>query len=290
MRTYHSLGLLVATALLGAACNPTYAPPVRGVQYGAPARLQQGHVEIGGTAGGVVVPNVGGPHVAIGVTDWFAVEAGGNFSYDEWSIGFVGTRFSFSGDRRRRAYLIGDLELGAGAGLGGQLDGNRDKLDCNYCDGLKAVERIAYGGYQGAGLGVRIRWFSIFGRVRLEESRATNVPLTLWPSASVGMEFRVHDKVALGLASGVMGYSNSRDSAVGWFYQLGITIFLDQRTPPPPPAVEPYTPYPVRYVPAPLPPPPPPPPAAAPWAPRPPLTPVPAPPVTDPFDDDATYD
>jgi hypothetical protein len=300
MRIYPMAVAALASLSLTAACNPTYAPPIRAMHYGAPARLEQGRVELGGTAGGIAIPNVGGPHVGVGVTDWFAIEAGGNFvaTDDGWAMGFVGTRFSFSGDRRRRAYLIGDLELGAGAGLGGELDGNRDKLNCDFCDGLKSVNRVAWGGYQGAGLGVRIRWFSIFGRVRLEESRATNVPVTLWPSGSVGMEFRPHERVALGLGAGIMGYTNSRDHAVGFFYQLGVTIFFDQRTPPPPPVVERWTPYPAPTPPPPLPPPPPPPtpppppPAAAPWAPRPPLAPVPPPPpVPNPFDeDDTTYD
>jgi hypothetical protein len=255
--------LALAFLPLAAGCNPTYAPPIRAVQYGAPARLEQGRVEFGGTLGGVIVPNVAGPHVAVGVSDLVALEAGGNFLYDEWAMGFVGARFSFAGDRRRRGYLIADLELGVGGGVGGSLEGNQaPDSGCATCDGRSTFDRVAYGGYQGAGLGARIRWLSIYGRVRVEETTATNVPLTLWPSASVGMEFRPSDRVALNLAAGVMGYSNSRDSAVGWFYQVGVTLFFDTRTPAPAP------------------------PAAAPWAPRPPLTPVPPPTPPAPFDDD----
>jgi hypothetical protein len=285
---------IAALALLSftAGCNPTYAPLVRAVQYGAPARLEQGRVELGGTAGGVVVPMTGGPHLAVGLTDWAAVEAGGNFFYDEWVMGFVGTRFSFTGDRKRRAYLIGDLELGVGGGLGGQLNGNQGTTSASEPgDDLTALQRVAWGGYQGAGLGVRIRWFSIYGRVRVEESKATNIPLTLWPSASVGMEFRVNDRVALNLGTGVMGYTNSRDSAWGMFYQVGMVLFFDSRTPAPVRPVE-VLPDSMRPLPQPLPPARPlPPPGAEPWAPRPPLDPVPPPPpLPDPFEEDDTYD
>jgi hypothetical protein len=293
------LSALAGALILAAGCNPTFAPPMRAVQYGAPARLEQGRVELGGTVGGISIPNVGGPHLAVGVTDNFAIEAGGNFLYDEWATGFVGARFSYAGDRRRRAYLIADLELGVGAGLGGERDGNQAPgSGCDFCDGRTAMERIAWGGYQGVGLGAQIRWFSIFGRFRVEESKATNVPTTLWPSFSVGMEFRVHDQVALNLGAGVMAYTNSRDNAFGFFYQFGVTLFFDQRTPPPRPAPEPeprpqppLQPLP-QPPPQPLPQPPPQPPAAEPWAPRPPLAPVPdPPPVPDPFDeDDTTYD
>jgi hypothetical protein len=234
MRKWAMLGLLWVTG-----CSPTFAPPVRGFMYGAPARLEQGRVELGGTIGGLTEPINGGPHLAIGLRDWVALEVGGNLmlavpDQDKWAMGFVGTRFSYAPRREAWAHFIGDLELGLGAGIGGELGGNAAPgKDCTYCDGLKATDRTAYGGYEGFGVGARIGWFSIFGRLRFDESAATNVPATLWTSASLGLEAMIRRRVALGVGGGYTGFTNSRDTENGWFYQASVTVFLDAFTPRP---------------------------------------------------------
>jgi hypothetical protein len=241
------LGPLLALA----GCNLYYAPPLRAVQYGAPARLEEGRVEIGTTAGGLIVPDVVSPHLGVGVRDWLALEVGGNILDDGgrqgWAMGFVGPRFSYAPHRTDRVHFIGDLELGVGAGVGGVRDSNSAvSKDCPDCDGRTGYDRIATGVYGGVGAGVQIAWFSLYARARLEESSATNVPTTLWPSASVGLEFNVRKRVALTLAGGYIGYTNARDTEHAWFYQVGVTVFIDAfprhrappavSAPPPPPA------------------------------------------------------
>jgi len=220
---------LILCAVAG--CNPTYAPPVRAFQYGAPARLTEGRVEIGGTVGGLAVPNVGGPHIAIGIRDWVAVEAGANLQLlgEGWAMGFVGPRFSWAPHRKNPIHLITDLELGVGAGVGGELNGGAvpGSRDCPPCDSLKWSDRFAWGGYQGIGFGEQIHWFSIYARVRVEESTATHLPTTLWPSVSLGLEANIRKRAAITIAGGYMGYTNSVDHVNGWFYQVGVALFFD---------------------------------------------------------------
>ena len=239
--------LLVAAA---AACNPTFAPPLRAVQYGAPARLTEGRVEIGATAGGFAIPDVLSPHVGVGIRDWVALEVGGNFWVEDsrrysWAMGFIGPRFSYAPHRERRVHLISDLELGVGAGLGGVRDGNdAPSGECRDCDGRSALDRTAGGGYVGGGIGAQISWFSLYGRARVEVTTAENVPTTTWPTASVGAEFNIHKRAALTLAAGYIGYINTSDQVHGWFYQMGVTFFIDASarhhdSPPPAPVTSP---------------------------------------------------
>lgn len=223
--------LAVALAL-SAGCDPYYAPPLRAVQYGAPARLEQGRVEVGVSAGGLAVPDVISPHLGVGLRDWVAIEAGGNFTADfgrqAWALGFVGPRFSYAPHRERRFHFISDLELGVGGGVGGVRHGNEPQSrECPACDGLTSYDRVAGGGYAGVGLGAQIAWFSLFARGRIEATTATNVPATAWPSASVGMELNVRKRAALTVAGGYIGYFNAHDFANAWFYQLGVTFFID---------------------------------------------------------------
>ncbi|HEX9103381.1 MAG TPA: hypothetical protein VF997_14315 [Polyangia bacterium] len=225
---------LAAAGLAAAAgaCDPYYAPPIRAVQYGAPARLEEGRVEIGATAGGTFVPDDISPHLGVGIRDWVALEVGGNFlagaGNQAWALGFVGPRFSYAPHRQERIHLISDLELGVGAGVGGVRDGNGPRSQsCSACDGLSGLDRVAGGGYVGFGVGAQIAWFSLYGRARLEASTATNVPATVWPSGSVGAEFNLRKRAAITVAAGCIGYANSIDRAVGWFYQVGLTLFVD---------------------------------------------------------------
>lgn len=261
--------VLVATAAVAAlavatACDPYYAPPIRAVQYGAPARLREGKVEIGTTAGGWAVPNVLSPHVGVGIRDWIALEAGGNFNIDNyryaWAMGFLGTRLSYAPHRERRVHFISDLELGLGVGRGGTFDANAPKSNgCTDCDGLPALDRTAGGGYGGFGIGARIGLLSLYGRARAEVSAATNIPTTVWPSMSVGAEFNIKERAAITLGGGYIGYVNSRDQEHGWFYQIGVVVFIDafarHDAPAPAPTVT-MPPRPPVIVPVPPPPPP----------------------------------
>ena len=49
-------GLLLAVT----ACNPAFGPPIRGLHAGMPGRLGAGQLEVGGSAGGLTLPTVGG--------------------------------------------------------------------------------------------------------------------------------------------------------------------------------------------------------------------------------------
>jgi hypothetical protein len=244
--------VLFAGLVAVAGCDPYYAPPLRAVQYGAPARLEEGRVEVALDAAGLIAPDVLSPHLGVGIRDWVALEVGGNVAAyggkQAWALGFVGPRFSWAPHRERRIHLIGDLELGVGAGVGGVRDGNEPTNECDACDGLIGYDRVAGGAYGGVGIGAQIAWLSLYGRARVEATTATNVPATLWPSLSLGLEANVHKRVALTLAGGYIGYANTQDHVHAWFYQLGVTLFIDA-----------FARHPAVAAPAPTPPRPPPP-------------------------------
>jgi hypothetical protein len=266
----------VALLLAAAACNPTYAPPVRGVHYGAPGRLEEGRIELGGTAGGPFFPQAGGPNLGVGVNDHLALEVGGSFNHYDgaWAMGYLGPRVTLVTPKRTGISLALDLEGGAGLGVGGTLQNSQDW-----------THRFAYGGYQGLGLGVHFNGggprpapvqTALYFRSRIEETRAQGLPTTLWVTAMFGIDVTIKRRVALGFGTGYAQYSNSSDSTQGWFYQVGITLFFDAfgkarraaaTVPSGPPAV--VEPAPVALPPTPPPPPLPPPPPPPPRAPTP---------------------
>ncbi|HZS36016.1 MAG TPA: hypothetical protein VFF06_04280 [Polyangia bacterium] len=223
--------LLLGSLLIFSGCDATYAPLIRAGAYGAPGRLDAGRVEISATTGGVFIPQVFVPHVGYGVTDWFAVEAGGNIAPGAWYTAFAGTRFSLVPNRHEPVHFVGDLELGFGGGVGGARYSNAPQSSdsCPDCDGRTYTDRNAFGGYQGLGVGIKIYWFTLFLRARVEESVTTNVPVTIWPSAMIGFEFDVRRVVSFTLGGGFIGYHDDTDAEPGWFYQLGLTFFIDTK-------------------------------------------------------------
>jgi hypothetical protein len=223
-------GALLAVAASG--CNPTYAPPVRAVHYGAPGRVREGDVEVGGTLAGVFNPTAGSLYVAAGLRDWVSLEAGstvvvaptGPTPLAESIMGWVGPRFTLP----RRAHgvsLLLDGELGLGAGVGGELC-IMTASNGTVCepDGRRWYNRTAFGGYQGGGLGFGVEWFSLYGRARIEESVATAIPVTYWPSAMLGVGFELGSRVSIDAGGGYMGYFDEKDSINGWFYQAGASF------------------------------------------------------------------
>lgn len=251
---------LAAVFLYGAlspvlACNPTFAPPVRATHYGAPGRLQAGQLEIGGTAGGINTPTAGGPHVGYAIRDWVAIEGGSNLSLisdqQNWAMGYVGPRFTYTPHRGQPNRLILDFELGVGAGVGGVIKGNEcagsamkagssqgNPMACPASmpssatvspiwDGRQWNDRFAYGSYQGVGLGGRFHFFSLFVRARLEESAAQGVPPTLWPSMMSGIEFDVYHGFIVGGSIGYLGYWNQVESNGGLAYQVSVAALFN---------------------------------------------------------------
>src|SRR6478672_10153729 len=134
----------VAPLLLLAGCLPTYAPPVRALHAGMPGRLGGGQLEVGGTVGGVTVPETGGPHLALGLSDRMSIEAGGNFDFlsGKWAMGWGGARLcTWKGLGIGRKVFI-DVELGTGYGAGGQ----------NGRSGRDWTSLRAFGVYAGGGI------------------------------------------------------------------------------------------------------------------------------------------
>jgi hypothetical protein len=222
----------VLLVLAAADCSPVYAPPVRGIQAGAPGRVREGDVEIGATMAGVLAPTAGSLHVAYGLYDWLSLEGGGTFIVSPagssplpYSVmGWVGPRFTLPRKPNGVSLLL-DGELGIGAGVGGELcptDPSTNKTVCEP-DGLRWYQRTAFGGYQGGGLGLAVSWFSFYGRVRVEESTATDIPVTFWPSATLGLGFDLGRHVSLDLGGGYLGYRNAKDQEDGWVYQVGFS-------------------------------------------------------------------
>lgn len=214
---------LAVIAVCASACNPIYAPPVRGAAYGAPSRLQGGRVEIGGAAIGPASPWAGGPHVAVGVDDALSVEAGGNFSAHggAWALGWLGVRLTRTPEDT--IDFVGDLELGGGAGVGG-------------ANGESAVpwnERGAGGGYVGLGAGVHAEDGALYLRGRLEVSAADRLPVTLWWTALLGLDVTIERVLALGFAMGFAGYHNDLDSAAGFVWQAQTAVLFDLPAAPP---------------------------------------------------------
>jgi hypothetical protein len=86
------------------------------------------------------------------------------------------------------------------------------------------VEPQRFGGYQGIGLGGSYKWFSLYTRIRFEESIAQGVPMTLWPSVSLGTGYDLTRRFSLDVVGGYLGYFNARSDQSGWFYQAGLTV------------------------------------------------------------------
>ena len=227
---------LAMVLLLASGCNPIYAPPLRGYQYGAPGRMKEGDVELSGTVGGVLLPTVGGPRVGVAIRDWVSLGAGGNFALaqfvDNWAMGYLGPRFTYSSPRKEMAGFAFDVELGVGGGVGGRCESRCGPGGTDY-DGLAWSERLAMGAYQGIGIGGRHEFMAYYLRARVDEVTATNVPTTYWPSVGGGLEFDIDHKGAVNVGGGYLGYYNRHEHNDGWFYQLGGTIYFDAFRPKP---------------------------------------------------------
>ena len=216
MRRFFSL--LSVGALLG--CNPTYAPPIRGLHAGMPDRVAKGQLEVGGAAGGWSLPTTGGPHVAYGYDDHVVLEAGANLNFVEghWATGWAGVRLVRSRPLGHELHLVGDLELGAGAGLGGRLRGETRPW----------TSLGAYGLYEGLGFGLRWRWLGAFLRGRLDATASSDAPSTLWPSVTLGLEAKAGPHFVFALAGSRGGYWNQADGVVGiWLYEAQASFLFD---------------------------------------------------------------
>ena len=176
--------------------------------------------------GGATYPATGGPQASFGLKDWVAVDLGGNVNAvdGKWGMAYAGPRFTLAQARTRRIRIAGDLELGAGIGVGGC---NGCKNDGSQRDGISWPDRLAGGGYQGLGLGLHVSWFALYVRGRVEESVARNIPLTLWSSAMLGLDFTIKKLAVINLGGGYLGYQNSSERVALWFYEVGVAFYFD---------------------------------------------------------------
>ena len=107
-----SITPLMMVALLGC----TFSPPIRSTHYGIPGKLQAGRIEVGG---GMYPMPVGGPFIALSLSDLVQLEAGSNLS-PSWALGFAGLRLTLKRALEGKG-TAADLEFGVGAGVGGEL-------------------------------------------------------------------------------------------------------------------------------------------------------------------------
>lgn len=206
-----------------AACT-SYAPPVRSPGYGAPGRIRQGQLEIGGAVAHPGSPGHGGPFIGYGVRDWASVEVGADFSFRQWALGYLGGRFTYSPKRDRKLHGALDGELGVGAGAGGSFHcpNGSTCLDTRAWN-----ERMAIGSYVGGGAGYHFSFFALYARGRVQASAAEGLPTTLYGTAHGGMQFRIARHVDLFSSAGIYGAHNTMLREISLFYDVGISVHFD---------------------------------------------------------------
>ena len=197
-----------------AGCNPVYAPPVRVSQHGAPHPVARGTAELGGAIYGVNQPVGGAGTGSVAVTDRLGLELGFDSTSADFAMGHLGLRFTPKAVQLSNVALeaLIDLELGGGAGAGGENCEQRTDADGNaecVSDNRRWTERPAGGIYGGAGLGLRYRAVDVFYRLRLQGTLATDVPLTFWHSSFLGLQVRVKELLRIYSGGGFFAYRNT---------------------------------------------------------------------------------
>lgn len=223
--------VLALLDLAVAACSPSFSPPLTSTHFGAPGRLDpdEGHVEATGTMWGSF--GAGGS-LPLPVNVDLRLEVRGDARVGttdgEWALGTVGFRYTARDLTHREdpdgKGLYGDLEGGFGLGVGGESSADDVDDDGPFSHDTIGADwdRVAFGGYVGAGLGYRV-WkpFAVFGRVRAQGSAAEGLPETVWATAVVGPDFRF-GPVSLYLAAGWGGYWNTLDGVMGPLFDGGL--------------------------------------------------------------------
>lgn len=225
MRTNRLLSRLsVAAVFTIYGCSASFSPPMRSIHETAPGltSAHEGTVAVAGA-----LPNRVGATVSIPVAHGLRVEAHGDGS-DLWVVGNVGVRAT---EHIGNSRVTVDQELGGGGGLGGARCGNTGEsgssCSTGTADGLAWSQRVAYGGYTGIGLGVRLApWVHAFARARVQVSQATQAPLTFWASGLAGPAFR-YGRVSWYGGVGYGGYANRDDRAGTLLVETGMGVAFD---------------------------------------------------------------
>lgn len=233
MNSFSRIGLLALVVVAG--CNPyAYAPPVRSTHYGAPDRVQPGRLDLSGAMNVIEIP--GGPRLGYAVNEWLQLEGGADLAIYEghWGIGYGGARFTMPAWSRGIVRLTSDLELGAGLGVGGEINcyDDEETSSSEYCqeeNTTDAFDRLAGGGYFGAGFGVHVSFFSVFIRGRVQITKASEIPSTLWGSSVGGIAFDIGDWVDIYAAGGIAGFYNEISAYYGAIAEFGVSIDIPIR-------------------------------------------------------------
>lgn len=228
MRSLRRIPLL-ALALALPACT-SFGPAVRSPGYGAPGRLRQGQLELGG---GVAVPGgygpgAGGPYLAYAVRDWANVEIGADFNYRTWALGYLGGRFTHAPNRDKKLHYALDGELGVGMGAGGSLHCGGPNAPLYDCDGRRWTDRFAVGAYAGGGAGYHFSWFALFARGRVQATLADGLPGTVYTALHGGMQFRIARRVDLHASGGIFNlHPGAFSRGVQPYWDVGLSVYFD---------------------------------------------------------------
>jgi hypothetical protein len=215
--------LLVGLLLAGCA---SYSAPVRSVGYGAPARLREGDVEIGGGFVGLGAPVAGGGWLAYALRDWASVEVGADGAIGRWGMGFIGGRFTHAPRRDRKFYGSLDGEVGVGMGAGGHKScSSGASAGCQR----PWFERAALGAYVGGGAGYHLAFFAFYARGRVQPTIGDGLPRTLWGTAQGGIQFRLGEVVDLFGSAGVSGMVVQLEEAHAFTYDVGVSVHFGGR-------------------------------------------------------------
>ncbi|MBZ5712613.1 hypothetical protein K7C98_25505 [Nannocystis pusilla] len=220
-RRPHSLLLFLLAALLPACMS--YGPPVRSPGYGAPGRIRQGQLEIGGAVAHPGNPGSGGPFIGYGLRDWASIEIGADFSYRQWALGYLGGRFTYAPKRDRKLHGALDGELGVGGGAGGQFYCPQDPC----ADARRWTDRAALGGYVGGGAGYHFSFFALYARGRFQATAAEGLPSTLFGTLHGGMQFRIARHVDIFASGGLFGLHNSEGNVYNPYWDVGLSVYFD---------------------------------------------------------------
>ncbi len=219
--------LVWVSALFVGGCA-AYSPPVRSLGYGAPGRLRQGELEVGGGFAAASVPATGSAWIGYGVRDWAAIELGADGARGSWGMGFAGGRFTYAPQRERKLHGAIDGEVGFGLGAGGDDGCYGVKRDCS---GRRWNQRLAVGGYLGGGVAYHFSFFAVYARGRAQPTIADGLPGTLWGQANGGIQFRIHKMVDIFSSAGVAGFvTGRREDGVGFVWDLGVAVHFDVRS------------------------------------------------------------
>jgi hypothetical protein len=203
--------------LAGAGCYPTYAPPVRFFTPGSPRVIRPFEYEA--------------RYATLGYPNHLSLSLGldGDASVDLGLEFLVVSAMAFSGLRIAlpiQPFLVADLELGGGIGLGGAKCGNQDDEMTQSCqwDRREDFDRLAGGVYAGGGIRLGKDEFSFFLRTRAQLTDATGVPMTFWFLGVAGFQVTLWSRISIHAGLGYGRYSNSVEANDSPIIDLGLAL------------------------------------------------------------------